>query len=108
MTLSTLCKGCNILFNQSKFLKHISHSKSCKAAYSVEEITEYENWTKRKIDQARSGKRKPYDPKKRAQLYQQNKTIIAQKRAKQYHETIAKFKEKPKGMLSLNPNEGNV
>ena len=99
---STLCKGCNVLFNELLILNHISHSKPCKALYSDEEIREYEKWTKRRSNQAKSERhKKSYDPVKRAQLYQQNKAKILQRKAKKYYDTISKFKEKLKDRVSL-------
>ena len=96
--VSTLCKGCKVLFNSVTIFKHISHSKSCKTIYSDKEIREYEKWANERRNQAKSLKHKSsYDPLKRAQLYQQNKEKIA----KIYHEKISKFKEKPKDRASL-------
>ena len=44
VTISTRCKRCKVLFNHSSILKHISHSKLCKAAYSNEEMREFDVW----------------------------------------------------------------
>ena len=96
------------------------------AAYSAEEIKQYDKWTRRTHDEARSENRKKsydpkkrallyqqdkakilekrtkeYDPKKRALLYQQNKSKILAKKAKIYQDNIGKFKEKPKDRASL-------
>ena len=44
VTISTRCKRCKVLFNDSTIRKHISHNKLCKAAYSDEEMREFDTW----------------------------------------------------------------
>ena len=42
------CKSCKKEFTESTIFKHIIHKKSCKVAYSNEEIQLYHQWSKQR------------------------------------------------------------
>ena len=48
LAISTQCKSCKKEFTESTIFKHIIHKKSCKVAYSNEEIQLYHQWSKQR------------------------------------------------------------
>ena len=92
--ITTRCKSCKKCFTASTIFKHISHSKLCKKSYSMDDLQEFDEWTK---DRKQERRRTSYDPDKRRQRYKQNKAKIAKK----YYENISKYKEKPRDRESL-------
>ena len=71
--ISTLCKVCKKDFTKSAIFKHISHSLSCKAGYSADEIQAFKNRTRaKKIQQLKES----YNPAERREKYQKEKRCL--------------------------------
>ena len=70
VSVSNHCKGCDKDFEASTILKHLSHTASCKSAYSIKEIQAFRNMKKKRRNEV---KKDSYDPNERRKKYQKEK-----------------------------------
>ena len=74
VSISTQCNACEKYFTESTIFKHISHSYSCKAEYSNEEIQAFKDWARQRKELGRMPKK--HDSVKRRERYLKEKCSL--------------------------------